>query len=176
MPRFREGNAHCSVENSRKTDFLGKTLLNEQSHPTQGPAADPLLQMGLKGSRAVVKHPSTRTRQEHTGLQHHKGVHCPDRTPIACRSSHQEGTLQADSCSSGSTCNLRDNSRGPWDLLIDRKQPLLQAKRAIDGLAGEAVKVYQLSGDYYTGNNPPTFPHRLFCKSLHTHTPKKWFM
>lgn len=177
MPWFREGSAHCWVENPRKTAFLGKTLLSEQNHPTQGPAADPLLQVGLKGSWAVVKHLSVQPRQERAGPQPPSitGARCPDLAPIVCRSSHQKPTLQADSCSWGSKYNLRYNTRSPRDLPIERKQPLVWAKRSVDGLAGEAVMVYQLSGDYSTVNNCKAFCCCSQTASLKAHFFLTWF-
>lgn len=95
-PRFRQGSTPCSVENPRKPGILCKTLLSEQNHPMWGPAANFLLQVGPKGSKAVVKHLSMQPwhgAHRSAAAQHHMGAYCSDLASVACRSSHQEAAL-----------------------------------------------------------------------------------
>lgn len=119
---FWNGKPHCSV----KISSLGKTvffikLLIEQNCPTQGSAAEPHLQAGLRYIGLMVKHSSTQERHEDTGLQ----LPCITRehalaglVPVACRSLHQEAMLQEDSHFWRIKYALRDNICSPQDLPI----------------------------------------------------------
>lgn len=120
IPWFWNGKPHCLV----KTSSLGKqfsSLNIEQNCPTQGSAAELHLQAGLRYIGLVVKHSSTQEQHEDTGPQppYNTWEHAlAGLVPVACRSSHQEAMLRADSHFWRSKYALRDNICSPQGLPI----------------------------------------------------------